>query len=126
MEIKHCGGTSVETDKLPDVDALLMEESKKLHGLFKQYNRQLFLVGEMKAKEQMPSIRGCVFFHIMPESPEDPKKVDPEMYGKASGVYWGRVDGYIRGMTNHKLGIGVILPPQVQPYPPEAPRRGHG
>ena len=122
MEIKHCGGTTVETDKLPDVDAMLMEESKKLHETFKKYNRQLFLVGEMKAKEQQPSIQGCVFFHIMAEDPEDPKKVDPEIYRKSSSVYWGRVDGYIRGMTNHQLGIGVIPPPVVEPYPPEAPR----
>jgi hypothetical protein len=31
MKIEHITGTSVETDKLPDVDALLMEESQKLH-----------------------------------------------------------------------------------------------
>ena len=31
MKIDHASGTSVETDKLPDVDAILMEESQKLH-----------------------------------------------------------------------------------------------
>jgi hypothetical protein len=116
MEIKHVNGGSVETDNLSDVDAQLMEECQKLHALFKKYNRQLFLVGDMKGKEEA-KFRGCVFFHIMAEDPEDPKKVDQEEYRKASGVYWGRVDGYIRGMTNHQLGIGVIPPPQVQPYP---------
>lgn len=118
MEIKHVSGASVETDRLPDVDAILMEESQKLHALFKKYNRQLFLVGEMKSIEDRKAIQGCVFFHIMPEA-EDPTKIDPTEYRTRSGVYWGRVDGYIRGMTNHQLGIGVIPPPQVQPYPPE-------
>lgn len=120
MEIKHVTGTSVETDKLPDVDALLMEESKKLHTLFKQYNRQLFLVGEMRAKEEQPTIQGCVFFHVMPENPGN-TPVDPEAFQKASGMYWGRVDGYIRAMSNHRLGIGVIPPPVVEPYPTDKP-----
>lgn len=121
MEIKHVDGTLIETDNLPDVDALLMEESQKLHALFQKYNRQLFLVGEMKGSPEAVN-RNAVFFHIMPLNPEDPKKVDPDVYRQSSGVFWGRVDGYIRGMTNHQLGIGVIPPPQVQPYPPEAPR----
>jgi hypothetical protein len=118
MEIKHVNGKSVETDKLPDVDAILMEESQKLHAIFKKYNRQLFLVGEMKSREDSKTINGCVFFHVMPEDPEG-KPVDPQAYQKASGYYWGRVDGYVRSMTNHRLGIGVIPPPQVEPYPPE-------
>ena len=113
MEIKHADGKKVDTDKLPDVDALLMEESKKLHTLFKQYNRQLFLVGEMKGKEGQATIQGCVFFHIMPET----TPVDPREFRKASGIYWVRVDGYIRSMTNYQLGIGIIPPPIVEPYP---------
>lgn len=116
MEIKHVTGEVINTDNLSDVDALLMEESKKLHELFQKYNRQLFLVGEMKGAPDAQH-RNSVFFHIMPLNPEDPKKVDQAAYREASGRYWGRVDGYIRGMTNHQLGIGVIPPPQVQPYP---------
>ena len=119
MEIKHVSGTTVETDKLPDVDAILMEESQKLHTIFKKYNRQLFLVGEMKSAEDRKAIQGCVFFHLMPENSKDPTKVDPEEYRKYASVYWGRVDGYIRGMTSHQLGIGNIPPPQVQPCSPE-------
>ncbi len=115
MEIKHVNGEVVDTDKLSDVDAILMEESKKLHLLFQKYNRQLFLVGEMKGKEEA-KFRGSVFFHIMPLGPEG-STVDVEEYKKAAGIYWGRVDAQVRGMTNHQLGIGVIPPPQVQPWP---------
>jgi len=113
MKIDHASGTSVETDTLPDVDALLMEESKKLHTLFAQYNRQLFLIGEMKPDEKTPSKNGCVFFHIGPLGMKD----DPETFGKAVDMFYGRMDGFIRGMSNGNLGIGHIPPPQVKPYP---------
>ena len=86
MKIKYVNGESVETDKLPDVDALLMEESQKLHALFKKYNRQLFLVGEMNSKRDSKLIHGCSFFHLMPEDPTDPEKVNNEEYRRASGI----------------------------------------
>ena len=112
MKIDHASGTSVETDTLPDVDALLMEESKKLHTLFAQYNRQLFLIGEMKGSDTRTASSGCVFFHIGAPGIKD----TPEEFGKAINIFWGRADGYIRGMSNGNLGIGNIPPPQVEPY----------
>jgi hypothetical protein len=115
MEIKHVDGTSTNTDKLPDVDAELVEECQKLHALFKKYNRQLFLVGDVN-KSEVTKQRGMVFFHIMPAIAEG-EQLDREAYRQASSIYWGRVDMNIRGMTNYSLGIGVIPPPQVQPYP---------
>lgn len=113
MEITHVTGKTVDTDKLPDVDALLMEASKELHSLFAKYNRQLFLVGEMKSTEDKTATNGCSFFHL--GAPELQK--DPEAMQKAAGMYYGRLDGYIRGMSNHTLGIGRIPPPVVEPYP---------
>jgi hypothetical protein len=113
MEIKHVNGNTVDTDKLPDVDALLMEASKELHSLFAKYNRQLFLVGEMKSTEDNPTSNGCMFFHLGALGLEK----DPESIQKAAGMYYGRIDGYIRSMSNHTLGIGRIPPPVVEPYP---------
>ena len=113
MKLEHVNGKSVETDKLPDVDALLMEESKKLHEQFAKYNRQLFLVGEMKSMEDKTPSNGCVFFHVG----EPGIDKNPEVMQKAVGLYYGRIDGYIRSMSNHSLGIGRIPPPQVEPYP---------
>ena len=31
-------------------------------------------------------------------------------------TYYGRIDGYIRGISNSTLGIGRIPPPLVEPY----------
>ena len=113
MKIEHVTGTSVETNTLPDADATLMEESKKLHALFAQYNRQLFLVGEMKAAEGRTAHSGCVFFHIgAPEMKDSPKE-----FGQAMNLFYARTDGYIRSMSNGQLGIGRIPPPIVESYP---------
>ena len=118
MKIKHVTGTSVDTDTLPDVDALLMEESKKLHGLFAQYNRQLFLTGEMKPSEKITAQQGCVFFHIGSPGLQN----SPEEHGKAINIYYSRLDAHIKSLTGGQLGIGRIPPPQVEPYsnPPES------
>ena len=113
MKLEHVNGKTVDTDKLPDVDAILMEASKELHALFAKYNRQLFLVGEMKSMEDKSAACGCSFFHLGAPGIEK----DPEALQKAAGMYYGRIDGYIRGMSNHALGIGRIPPPQVEPYP---------
>lgn len=113
MKVEHVTGATVDTDKLPDVDAMLMEASKELHGLFKKYNRQLFLVGEMKSTENNPASTGCSFFHLCSKETSE----DPVAMRKVVGNYYGRIDGYIRGMSNHSLGIGQIPPPQVEPYP---------
>ncbi len=118
MKIEHAGGSSVETNNLPDVDAILMEECQKLHALFSKYNRQLFLIGEMIAKEGLTANNGCSFFHIT--TPENAK--NPDVFNKDLNRYYGRIDGHIRGMSRQTLGIGRIPPPEVQPYPaPEEP-----
>ena len=117
MKIDHAGGTSVETNNLPDVDAILMEECQKLYALFVKYNRQVFLVGEMIAKEGVPANVGCVFFHIT--TPEVAK--DPDAFNATLNKYYGRLDGHIRGLSQQQLGIGRIPPPEVQPYPSTEP-----
>ncbi len=61
MKIKHVDGREVDTDTLSDVDSLLMEKSKELHELFAMYNRQLFLVGEMRGHPSNTLERGvCI------------------------------------------------------------------
>jgi hypothetical protein len=113
MKIEHANGTSIDTDTLPDVDAILMEESRKLHALFAQYNRQLLLVGEMKAAEGRTAQSGCVFFHICSPSMQN----SAEEFGKAMNMFYARTDGYIRSMSNGQLGIVRIPPPIVESYP---------
>ena len=76
-----------------------MEKSKELHELFATYNRQLLLVGEMKAKVDMTAENGCVFFHVTPIG-SSPEKIN-ESYGK----FWWRINGFILGMSNGNLYI---------------------
>ena len=87
MKVEYVNGKSVDTDKLPDVDALLLEGSKELHALFVKYNRQLFLVGEMKSMEDKTASNGCVFFHVGNMNIEE----NPEEFKKAIGMYYGRL-----------------------------------
>ena len=109
MKIEHVTGTSIDTDTLPDVDAILMEKSKELHDLFAKYNRQLFLTGEMKATQNNTSRSGCVFYHM--GSPE--LKNNPEELNIAIHTFFARLDGHIRGVSAGGLGIGPTQPPQV-------------
>jgi hypothetical protein len=111
MKLEHTNGETVNTDNLPDVDALLMEASKALHEQFAKYNRQLLLVGEMKSTEDKSSSDGCVFFHVGEPGIEK----NPEVFNKAIGRYYERINGYVRMMSNHSLGIGRIPPPIVEP-----------
>lgn len=110
MKIDHISGTSVETNNLPDADAILMEESKKLHELFIKYNRQVILVGEMMAKEGLSSTNGCVFYHVG----NSELRKTPELFQAAVNSFYGRLDGFVRSLTRNTLGIGHIPPPQVK------------
>lgn len=100
MKITHVDGVTVDTDTLSDIDALLMEESKKLHELYAKYNRQLFLVGEMKNHPDSTAKQGGVFFHVADESSPEPVIVDAW-----NSFYW-RLNCFIEKMSNGHLFIG--------------------
>ena len=99
MKITHVDGEEINTDKFADVDAMLMEKSKELYELFRTYDRQLLLVGEMKGSENTSSLNGCVFFHVA--------KIDssPEELKNAYRKFWWRSNGYIHGMSGGNLYI---------------------
>jgi len=105
MNITHVDGHKVDTDKLGDVDAILMEKSKELHALFASYNRQMLIVGEMKFSEKTTSEHGGVFFHVAKEDSSE------ETIRMAYGKYWWRVNGSIMKMTNGELYIARTNPP---------------
>jgi hypothetical protein len=108
MEITHCDGTKVDTDKLGDVDALLMEESAKLHKLFAQYNRQLLLVGEMKGLENDSANitgSGTSFIHIAPLV--STQEVQITQFNK----YISRIHSFIYAISRGSLGIRKMLEP---------------
>ena len=96
----HNDGTVVDTDKLNDVDALLLEECKKLHLLFVQYNRQLFLVGDMKnGISPETNKNGTIFFHVCP-----PTQSSEEISKNWHTYYW-RINGFLDKITNGQLYI---------------------
>jgi hypothetical protein len=107
MEINHLNGESVDTDKLGDVDAILMEESYKLHTLFAKYNRQLFLIGEMNATKDTSSEEGCAFFHV-----DNKVSDDISVVAKTFNKFVGRIDRFLRTFTRGQLFISQnIVPP---------------
>lgn len=110
MEINHLTGGGVDTDKLNDVDALLMEESAKLHKLFAQYNRQLFLIGEMKATKDTSAEEGCAFFHV-----DNKMSDDVSVVAKSFNRFVGRIDGFLRTFTRGQLFIAQNKFPTLPP-----------
>lgn len=112
MEINHVGGGAVETDKLNDVDALLMEESAKLHKLFAQYNRQLFLIGEMKATKDTSAEDGCAFFHV-----DNKVHDDTSVVAKTFNRFIARIDGFLRTFTRGQLFVAQNNFPKLPPPP---------
>ncbi len=102
MKITHADGVIVDTDKLCDVDALLLEESAKLHKLFAKYNRQLLLLGEMKGSDEFNMNKsGTSFFHIM-----DPNvTVTPEVRDEKYNKYISRIHGFVQTISQGYLGI---------------------
>jgi len=104
MKIEHVDGRVVDTTNMTDIDALLLEESKKLQELYAKYNRQLFLAGEVKATPESPARSGVVFFHV--GNPDDKE------LGKAWNTYFWRLNAFIMQMSNGNLFIGHTNPPQ--------------
>lgn len=100
MEITHVDGVTVNTNDLADVDALLMEESAKLHKLFAKYNRQLTLIGEMRGSVNSG---GCSFFHL--GSSED----SPETMQQNFGKYMGRLDWFVQTFSHGNYAIARII-----------------
>lgn len=99
MKIEHVNGCEVDTDILPDVDAMLMEESKKLHETFAKYNRQLCLIGEMKGSNDSTKC-GCVFFHI--GHPKMEKEESAINYDK----FMRSIHNFVFGFTNGAYILG--------------------
>ena len=55
MIIKHIDGTEVDTDKLPDIDAQILEKTEELRRLCESANRIFLLQIDTKGKQQLTS-----------------------------------------------------------------------
>lgn len=55
MIIKHITGTEIDTDKLPDIDAQILEKTEELRQLCSSANRLLLLQVDVKGTNKMTS-----------------------------------------------------------------------
>lgn len=92
----------IDTDKLSDVDALLLEECKKLQELFIKYNRQLYISGEIKADESHTAKEGVNFIHVFhgEHSDEEKRRLFIEFYQR---LHWG-----LSNQSNGEIGLQVL------------------
>ena len=101
MIIEHVNNTSVDTDKLSDVDSLLLEKTSELQKLYAQYNRQVLIVGEVKSHPDTSSENGGCFFHIAELT--DPLETKTKKYYS----YWKRLNGFLLNLSDGKVFVGV-------------------
>jgi hypothetical protein len=98
MIIKHVNGGETDSHVLGDADAELLEASQNLFEIYKKYNRQLFLYGEINSKVS----NATQFFHVCdPNSP-------PEEINLRMNRFISAVDNGINLITRGKLRIGKM------------------
>jgi len=111
MEITHINGKKIDTNALPDVDAILIEENKKLHELYAKYNRQLILLGDVKGSLEQVTTRGCAFFHI-----GDPSIInDTTKYGEAYSSIISKIDWFLRSISRDNLFVAKRISSEFPP-----------
>lgn len=104
MKIDFTDGHCIDTDKLPDADALLLEETNKLRQLYEKYNRQLYLVAEIRAHANYNMDPGICFYNFGPDSLKD----DHQKLRIEIARCMARLNNCIRFTTNETLHIVPI------------------
>ncbi len=102
MKIKHTDNTITDTDKLNDLDSLLLEEIAKIHELFAKHKRQVMIVAEIHRNSAKNDYDGCSFFHIANEKNDE--------YPKLCDKFLGRIDRFLKSFSNNQLFIAHINP----------------
>lgn len=88
MKINDINGTIIDTDKLNDVDSLIIEESRKLYELCIKYNIPLFMV-ILKSDNK-------TIGHINPSSK------------LKEGYLWGGLNSALKYLSNNIFYLGDI------------------
>ena len=109
MKIVHTDGSETDTDKLTDVDSLLMEESKKLFDLYKKYQRQVCIIGEVR------EYTGCSFYNIVAKKDEIENKETPDISRKASARFYYSIDKFVRQISKNTMCLTNIPPVSMVP-----------
>ena len=95
MKITHIDGKVVDTDKLPDVDAAILEKVEELRTLCQTANRLLYLVIDTNGSQKMTT-----FWNF--KSDEDTSQ---EKMNFGFGQTMRATHSFIQHVTNDNLGI---------------------
>jgi hypothetical protein len=100
MKITHTDGKVTETDKLPDVDAMILEKSEEFRNLCLDTKRQFVLLVDYKGGENGKSLS---FWNL---KMKDTDTENPESMNKAYNNFFDIINNFISGFTKGYLFLG--------------------
>lgn len=99
MKIEHVNGEVTETDKLPDVEAMILEKVNELWLLCDKAERQLFLVVDQKGAFDG---RGMTFYSIRNKGKD---VLNMEQNQKCLSNLLSMISSSVKFLTNNKYSI---------------------
>ena len=102
MIIKHVTGAVVDTDKLPDVNAEILEKSEQLRITCGNNKRKLIILVEATPHGDPKRVACTSFWNLTPLDNSD------EELSKSQFGILGEMDAFIRGFTNGDFGIAKL------------------
>jgi len=97
MKISHYDGSVSDTDKMNDVDALLVEKMKELHELHVKYGKQVVILSASGGKY------GSCHFHMIDED-----KKHTEEAKNAFDSFMNRLDWFVLTFTGKRFSIAPM------------------
>ena len=109
MIITHTDGVEVDTDKLPDIDAQILEKTEELRKLCESTNRLFLLHVDVRGNKQM-----TVFWNYK-NGP-----VNEETMKENFTVICGAAHTYFMRTTNNQLGLFPVHAVDVDKLKPNS------
>jgi hypothetical protein len=95
MIIKHIDGTEVDTDKLPDIDAQIIEKTEELRRLCESSNRIFLLHIDTRGNKKLTS-----FWNL-----KNGSNPNPEMMNESFRCLANHTHKYFMMTTSDSLGV---------------------
>lgn len=109
MIIKHTDGVEIDTDKLPDIDAQILEKTEELRKLCESTNRLLLLHVDVRGNKQM-----TVYWNFK-NGP-----VNDETMKENFSVISRTTHNYFMRVTNNQLGLFPVYAVDVDKLKPNS------
>jgi len=106
MKINHSPGSKVETtdtNKLPDIDALILEKSEELKQLCSDSRRQCLVIVDAKGAEDGSSYS---FWNLQMQN-GDPRNNEDDLKYAADNLLIC-VDKFVKSMTGGQVGLKSV------------------